>query len=149
LPFLVLATVMVFVWARQILGVVWGVAAAVLFTTVAPVLAHAGLATTDMAATGTVAASLVALVIWLERPSIGHSLALGVAVGLALASKLSAPIYVCSAGAAIGLTWLATRPEELRWRERLLGIGAAAVIALLLLWAGYRFSVGPLLTYPP
>ena len=149
LPFLVLAIVMVFFWGARILGAAWGAAGAILFSTLPAVLAHAGLATTDMAATGSIAAALVAWVIWLERPSRAHTWALGIAVGLALLTKLSALVYLSSAGAAIGITWLASRPAEPRWRGRWLGLASAALIALFLLWAGYRFSVGPLLTYPP
>jgi 4-amino-4-deoxy-L-arabinose transferase-like glycosyltransferase len=55
---------MVFVLGRLILGEAGGVTA-ILFTTVPPVLAHAGLATTDMAAAATITASVVALVTWL------------------------------------------------------------------------------------
>jgi 4-amino-4-deoxy-L-arabinose transferase-like glycosyltransferase len=148
LPFLVLATVMVFLWGRRTLGEAAGAAAAILFTTVPPVLAHAGLATTDMAAAATITTGLVAVVVWLERPSAARTIALGVAVGLALLAKLSALVYLSAASAAIAAPWLATRDDGMRWRDRALRLGAAGVIALLLLWAGYRFSVGPLLDRP-
>src|SRR4029077_19129920 len=101
--------VMVFVWGRRILGDAGGVGAAILFTTVPPVLAHPGRATTDMAATATITASVVALVVWLERPSHWRTLALGLAVGLALLAKLSALVYVSSAGAAVAVLWLGGR----------------------------------------
>jgi len=147
LPFLVLAVVMLFVWGRRILGDAGGLVAAILFTTVPPVLAHAGLATTDMAATATIIASVVALVMWLEQPSRWRTLALGLAVGLALLAKLSALVYLSSAGAATAVLWLGTSAEERQWRARARRLGVAGVVAFLLLWAGYRFSVGPLVDY--
>jgi 4-amino-4-deoxy-L-arabinose transferase-like glycosyltransferase len=145
LPFLVLATVVVFVWGRRILGEAGGAAAAVLFSTVPPVLAHAGLATTDMAAAATITAGVVTLVTWLERPSLGRTSTLGLAAGLALLAKLSALVYLSASGAAIAMAWLATRPDDTRWRDRARSLGRAALIGLFLIWAGYRFSVGPLL----
>src|SRR5205085_6969457 len=52
LPFFALAGFMVFFWARRHFGNLVAVLAAGLFTLTPPVLAHAGLATTDMALAG-------------------------------------------------------------------------------------------------
>ena len=48
------------------------------------ILAHGGLATTDMAATATVSGAIFALILWLEQPSVKRSIVLGVAVGIAV-----------------------------------------------------------------
>ncbi len=55
LPFFLLATLVVFAWARRLGGAPAAVCAVLLFTTLPPVLAHAGIATTDMAVTATIA----------------------------------------------------------------------------------------------
>jgi hypothetical protein len=47
LPFLVVAGIVVFLWTRRLFGDVPGVVATLLFTTLPPVLAHSGIATTD------------------------------------------------------------------------------------------------------
>src|SRR5258705_1999593 len=55
LPFFLLATLVVYAWADRIGGLADGVCAVLLFTTLPPVLAHAGIATTDMAVCPTLA----------------------------------------------------------------------------------------------
>ena len=56
LPFFLLACAMVFLWGNRIGGPLAALAATFCFTTIPPVLAHAGLVTTDMAATAFTAA---------------------------------------------------------------------------------------------
>ncbi|MBX5497296.1 MAG: glycosyl transferase, partial [Bryobacteraceae bacterium] len=51
LPFFWLASLAVFLWANRVAGRLAALVAVLLFTTTPPVLAHAGLATTDMAIT--------------------------------------------------------------------------------------------------
>nr|MDQ2899634.1 hypothetical protein [Acidobacteriota bacterium] len=67
LPFFWIACVVVFLWARRILGSTGGLLALLLFTNVQPVLAHAALATTDMALTGTLGAAVLSTLYWLEN----------------------------------------------------------------------------------
>jgi hypothetical protein len=145
LPFFVLATLVVFAWARRIGGDAAGVCAVVLFTTLPPVLAHAGLATTDMAVTAMVVLAAYALLRWLEQPTAWRSLRLGGAVGLAVLSKFSALLFVPAAAAALVLSrpWGRTRESPVRPR-RAMSYRLTYVAALLTIWAGYRFAVGPL-----
>lgn len=58
LPFFLLATGVVWGWSRRLFGNTTALLATILFTTLPPILAHSGLATTDMALTATFAADL-------------------------------------------------------------------------------------------
>ncbi len=146
LPFLFLAIMIVFAWTRWIAGDVAGLLAVLAFTSVPPVLAHSGLATTDAAATATIAATLYALVRWLDRPSAASTGWLGVAAGLALLAKMSALLYLPVAGTAILFAWISAGNLVRPYFGRAL---AAGFITFLTLWAGYRFSVGPIHLEPP
>ena len=81
LPFFLLACVMVFLWGNRIGGPLAGLAATFCFSTIPPVLAHAGLVTTDMAATAFTATAAYSALLWAERPDRRRTAALGVAVG--------------------------------------------------------------------
>jgi len=76
-----------------------------------------------------------------------RAFALGAAAALALLSKLSALVFLPAAGLALLLCHVrsgrATRPPA---RSRLRSTRFAYATALLLVWSGYRFSVGPLAT---
>ena len=148
LPFFLLATLVVYAWARRLGGAPAAVSAVVLFTTLPPVLAHAGIATTDMAVTATIALAALCLIRWLEQPTRGRSLLLGLALGLALLSKLSALIFLPAAGVAIVLCRRGERSREAAPRtgpSRTTRLRLTYAAALLTIWAGYRFSLGPLI----
>jgi hypothetical protein len=147
LPFFLLAALVVCAWTWRLGGAPAAVSAVLLFTTLPPVLAHAGIATTDMAVTATIALAALCLIRWLEQPTRGRSLALGLALGLALLSKLSALLFLPAAGLAIALCRRGQSAAHAGppgpSRTTMLRLTYAA--ALLTIWAGYRFSVGPLI----
>jgi dolichyl-phosphate-mannose-protein mannosyltransferase len=149
LPFFVLATLVVFAWARRLGGAPAAVWAVLLFTTLPPVLAHAGIATTDMAVAATVPLAAYAVVRWLERPGWTSALALGIAVGLALLSKLSAFLFLPAAIIAVVVCRRgeSRSPPSPGGPSRLTSLRLTYAAILLTVWAGYRFAVGPLL--PP
>lgn len=152
LPFFILATLVVCAWARRLGGAPAAVSAVVLFTTLPPVLAHAGVATTDMAVTATIALAALSLVRWLEQPTRERSLVLGLALGLALLSKLSALLFLPAAGVAIALCRRGERAREAEPRagpSRTTRLRLTYAAALLTIWAGYRFAVGPLIPPDP
>ena len=66
LPLFLLACAVVFLWANRAGGPLAGLIATFLFTTIPPVLAHAGQVTTDMAATALTAAGAYAGLLWAE-----------------------------------------------------------------------------------
>jgi 4-amino-4-deoxy-L-arabinose transferase-like glycosyltransferase len=147
LPFFFLASLVVYLWARHHFGNATGVIATGLFTLLPPVLAHAGLATTDMALTACLGAAFFMLVLWAESPTWKRSLLLGVSVGLAVLAKFTALLFLPSAAALALLFYFAVvRPggtQLLRLaRERAPAFGLAVVTGALTIWAGYLFSFG-------
>jgi 4-amino-4-deoxy-L-arabinose transferase-like glycosyltransferase len=143
LPFFLLACVVVWWWGRRIANEIAGAFAVVVFTLVPPVVAHAGLATTDMPLVATLMALSGAWVRWGDRPrALGRAAMLGLAAGLALATKFSAiPFFGIGAVATIYFLrpWRSATPRELAK-----SLGVAALTAIGVLWAAYQFSVGPL-----
>lgn len=147
LVFFLLMAAIVWLWARRLLGEAGG-AVAVLFVVTNPdLLAHAGLATTDIACAAMTALGLYAAARWIDRPTWAATFSLGVAAGLAACSRLSAIAFLGGALIACYLlhAW-ATRGWSLgsaldgrRWTER---IFAALLVFALVVWAVYRFDVG-------
>jgi Dolichyl-phosphate-mannose-protein mannosyltransferase len=148
LPFFLLATCLVWYWSRTRYGNWPSLISTLLFTTSPVVLAHAGLATTDMAVTATFTAVLLALVNLLERASYLRSAIFGIAVGLAVLSKFSVLLFLPVSGVALlACRWLQRRNNKeklaaggsFRWGR---GLAFAALLSFLVVWTGYRFSVG-------
>ncbi|HTM47427.1 MAG TPA: glycosyltransferase family 39 protein [Bryobacteraceae bacterium] len=147
LPFFWLACGMVFLWGRRTLGSAGAALAVLIFTMIPTVLAHAALATTDMAVTAFFAAAAYAMVRLAEEPGPKTAAWLGLAGGLMVLSKFSALVYFPVAFAATLVLWFfKTRPSGAEFRyllfRRLPWLGLAAVIGLAVIWAGYRFSFG-------
>src|SRR5664279_3427214 len=125
LPLFLLACCMVFLWGNRAGGPLAGLVATFLFTTIPPVLAHAGLVTTDMAATAFTAAGAYAALLWAARPDRRRTIALGLAVGLGLIGKYSLVVFLPAVWVAMYLAdWRGLRaiPGQLRthWRPALL-----------------------------
>jgi hypothetical protein len=138
LPFFLLATTVVWLWGRRLLGE-WGALIPVfVFTTLPPVLAHAGLATMDMAVGAGICTAFYTFWRWMEEPTREHSVALGVGVALALLSKFSSvmllPVgFVLMAAMAWGAGQV-KRPAPRSWLW--------IPVAFVLVWGAYRFSFG-------
>jgi hypothetical protein len=150
LPFLLLAAFVVWNWTRRRFGDAAAILAAGLFTTTPPVLAHAGLATTDMPLTATVVVAFAAFTGFLLQPTAARATALGCAVGLATLAKFSALLFLpACAVALLAWRWLLLRRrrrtdspgQSLPWWR---GLAVFALSAALTVWAGYRFAVGPI-----
>jgi hypothetical protein len=147
LPFFCVASLVVYLWGKRFLGEPGAAFAVLFFTFLPPILAHAGLATTDMALTAMVGASFFAGLVWFEQPSPRNSLVFGAVSGLAVLSKFSSLAFLPVAfGAA--LVWyvaseLPTFSESLQAaRKRAPQLCLAALTTCLVVWAGYRFSFG-------
>ncbi len=143
LVFFLLGCGVVWWWARSLAGDEGALVGLTLFASASPVLAHAGLATTDMAAGATIAAALLAFDRWMRSPTLARSVALGVATAAAVLCKLSALLFLPLGAAVLVLAY--SRESGTRQaasagsHPRSLGI--AAWVAALAIWAGYRFSV--------
>lgn len=132
LVFLIVAMLAVWAWARRAFGDVVALIAVALFSSLPPILAHAGLATTDMAVAATLPLALLALERWLEQPTLSRAIVLGVAVGIGVASKLSFALFFVVAGTIVVLTFR-RRPHV---RLALL----AVAIAMFVVWSIYGFE---------
>jgi 4-amino-4-deoxy-L-arabinose transferase-like glycosyltransferase len=147
LPFFILGSLVVFAWARRIGGGGAAIWAVLLFTTLPPILANAGIATTDLAVTATAALAAYCMMLWVEHPTPGRSVALGLALALALLSKFSALLFLPAAAAAIAICCWGLREPQARARpgaSRRARLRLTYAVALLIVWAGYRFAIGPL-----
>jgi 4-amino-4-deoxy-L-arabinose transferase-like glycosyltransferase len=135
LLFFLIASLATWWWARRELGPAAGVIATLLFTFQPMVVGHAGLATHDVAATAGVAVSLFAFSRWLELRTIRSAALFGIAFGFAVLCKFSCIGYVPAACLAMFLL-----RRDWRWRT----LAAAVPVALFVIWAGYAFTIGPL-----
>jgi hypothetical protein len=149
LPLFLLACLVVYFWARHHFGNSAALFATGLFTLLPPVLAHAGLATTDMALTACLGAAFFSLVLWAEKPTLPRTLLLGAATALAALSKFTALGFLPAGVALAFVAYVAVeRPGlhklALLASERAASFGLAVIAGALLIWAGYWFSFGPL-----
>ena len=127
-------------WAADLSGPQAGLLALFLCAFDPNIIAHGSLITTDMAVVlwGTMALFLTWRYLRGEGDHKGrpYIIGAGVALGLALGSKVSALSLV----PVLGLLWL-MGPRRLALRRRLLSTAGAAVLAALTLWAVYGFEV--------
>jgi len=138
LPFFWITCGVVFVWASRISGDGAGLVAILLFTTLPPVLGHAGLVTTDMALTAFTGAAALAGWILFEKPDVRRALVLGVMAGLAVSSKFSALVFI-PAG-LVPLYLLSSRPAL---RSLVLPALLSLVAACCVVSSVYRFAPLP------
>jgi hypothetical protein len=146
LPFLWLMLAVCARWGGRIGGGA-GAGLASLFVATNPnLLAHAGIAGTDLAPAAFVVATTYAWLRWREEPTVARAIVFGLTAGLAATTKFSALAFLAGtlvlgevvrflmarrAGYASG------RPAS--WRSVLIVAGTAALV----IWAVYRFHVGP------
>ena len=148
LPFFWIGCWVVFSSARWISGsAVAAVVAVFLFSMTPPLVAHSGLATTDMGLTAMLLLAVYAGWRWLEEPVVWRALAFGASTGLAVLSKFSTLAFLPSIAAVGLLTWLVfERPAPGRILSRVWERGAQFLLSValgaLVIWAGYLFSFG-------
>lgn len=141
LLFLLMAVVAVALWARRTLPPTFAFLATALFVSLPPVLAHAGLATTDMAACATFAIAVLALHRWLDTPGLASAAALGAAIGLGAVSKFSFIPFFGAAAVAIIILETGTaagRVRRIRLRTVALSAMLAGVVAVAIVLLMYR-----------
>jgi hypothetical protein len=152
LPFFILLAILVFYWARVLFGDLAAVAAVFLFTTTPSILAFSGLAYTDMTAACMQFAALFAFAKWIEKSNRLRTALLGAALGLALLSKMTTLLYLPACAAEMLLCKWTVRGLGVAGSENAFeakatsgwvrNLGFVAVISLIVVWGGYRFSVG-------
>jgi hypothetical protein len=141
LPYFVIATLVVFFWAKPLYGPPAGLLAAAVFTMLPTILAHSAVATTDIAFTAMFCWALYAFTLWLRQPDRWTAAQFGIASGLALCAKFSTVAFLPSCGAVILVLYAASGRRD--WRALLRTIGVAVLCAFLVTWAVYRFSHAP------
>jgi hypothetical protein len=145
LPVIVLTLLfglVVFAFARELVGPARGLVALALYAFSPDVVAHGSLATLDMPQAGFLLTSVWLLWRARRRPRLYLPLA-GAALGAAVATKMSAlPAVPVLMLLAVVSVWSARRPadRDARRRALALGVAGAAVVALVTLavvWASY------------
>lgn len=148
LPFFIVCCAFLAVWANRWFGGLGAIVSLLLFTTAPPILAHAGLATTDMAATATIFAAIGSYFLLFERPSAWSAVGAGVFTALALLSKFSSiPFLALSFLVIVSARTFSTPRTEVidtlrNWQQyvkpALIGLSLCAFIV----WGGFHFSFG-------
>ena len=145
LVFFWIASLVVYLWGLRAGGPKAALIATLLFTTLPPILAHAGLMTTDFALCAMTSAAALASLHWADLPNRGRSVLLGVSIALAFVSKFSALLYLPSAWLVMCAYHLAATRQgpaallgEL-WSHRR-RIALVAGTAALAIWAVYGFT---------
>jgi len=144
LPFFVAASLITFFWTRYAFDGPTAVFATLLFTLLPPVLAHAGLATTDMGLTACLAAAFYSAVRWCEVTSVKRSVLFGLATAAAALTKFTSLVYLPAAFAIALVAWyLAAKPTASRVisliRFRAAFFGLAVLVGAIAIWAAYFF----------
>ena len=150
LPFLLIALLATYAWARSLFGEWPAVLAVALLVTVPPFLGNAGIATLDVPVAALGVASMCTFCHWLDRPRIWTALALGVVTGGAVMAKFSAIPFLAVSFAAIFAwrTWINARHGSPVFFSAHLKTGIAAVATtLVVFWlcygAGFTTLVDP------
>jgi 4-amino-4-deoxy-L-arabinose transferase-like glycosyltransferase len=142
LPFLALAIVLTWALARRALeDDRLALVAAAIFSLCPVVLAHGGLATTDVPFAAMTLLFLLAFFAWLEGPTFRRAVGLGAAFGACVATKLAAPLLILLAFVAVLVRRRVTGEPAARG-ARTKQLALAAAVAGLVVFAVYRFDVG-------
>jgi hypothetical protein len=142
LPFLVLGTLVVFWWARELGGGGAAALAVLCFTTLPPILAFSGFAYTDMPVAVLVGASVFVFARWLEEPSVRKAALFGAVTALAVLANFPAILFLPPCWLATFVCWWWFQRREPRHARGFFRHAAwAALVFTVVMWAGYRFQV--------
>jgi 4-amino-4-deoxy-L-arabinose transferase-like glycosyltransferase len=146
LPFFLMSCAVVWFWSNNLWGKQAALFSLTLYSLLPPILGHSGLATTDIAAAATLCLALYALANWAGDPTWSATGVLGLAVGMAIATKLSAVLFLVGCAATLLIIYLIHHRKSVRvlsvWKPA--GkVLVSFVVAYIVIWAGYLFSVSP------
>jgi 4-amino-4-deoxy-L-arabinose transferase-like glycosyltransferase len=146
LPFLVLLLAASWLWVRRWYGAPAACVTLVFLVSTPVILGHAAVVALDVPVTATTILTLYLLLRWFEFPSVAAGLRLGLAAGLAVATKMSAaPFIGVAALSLIGLRLMFTHRAPLPWLlSRRLGSAALALALTAVVMLGIY---GPTLVY--
>lgn len=141
LPFFWLACFVIWRFASRSYEPWLATLAVVLFAFCPLVLAHASLATVDMGVTAMFLCAMISFWKFLHQPKASSAALAAFTAGLAILCKLSAVPYLAVSCTAL-YVYSAIKNKRLPpWKY----VGVGVVTFALTIWAGYRFSVGPIL----
>ncbi len=147
LPFLWIACLAVYLCGKRYYGPAVAGAAVLLFSVLPPVLAHAGVATVDLALVALLGMAVVSALAWVEEPDLVHGIRFGAMTALAVLAKYSALVFLPAVAALALVAYvIAERPgagalARGAW-NRIPSFAAALITIVTLVWAGFRFSYG-------
>ncbi len=153
LPFFWIACWVTFACTRWIAGAASAVVSVFLLSMTPGMLAHAGLATTDMGLTAMLWLALYTGWRWIETPTTLGTCAFGAATGAAILAKFSTFAFLPAIALFGLLFWFFWQRESFpstvaRVRARLPQFGIAVGVSLFVVWAGYLFSFGSAPYFP-
>jgi hypothetical protein len=140
LPLFWVGCLAVFLWGFRAGGPTAAVLATFLFTTIPPVLAHAGLATTDMACAALGPLAFYCSLWWADRPERLRTVLFGLTLGLAAVSKFSLLAYLPAAWLVL---FAIRRPSLSTVRRYVAPLAVAALIGAFVICAAYKFVLLP------
>jgi len=156
LAFYLTTEILVFIWARKLFGSKGGALSLFLFAFCPLVMAHARLATTDMAAACTFFAATFGLWNLFRRPTLLGTFGAGILIGIALLSKYSTILLIPIAIFLFSAALEARRKQKQRARKKgvivpdsappsgpplpIVPFILASITGLAVLAAGYRFD---------
>ena len=151
LPFFLLSVLLLALWANRLFGPCTALTSVALFTLLPPILGHAALATTDMAAVAGLLAALYAFSHWLQEPSIRQSAIFGAALGFAFLTKFSV-IPFLAVGGFLTVAWILLHQSfRVQWNATACSRQATNLLVVMLtaaivVWSLYRFTLAPVVT---
>jgi len=144
LPFLLLLLGATFAWMRHWYGDPAALLALVFLVSCPVILGHASLVALDVPVTALIMASLYLLLRWFEKPTLARGTALGVACGLAVATKMSAIPFIGVASVTLGLLRLAflrrtpaATPLRSQWVPRIGSLSLGLLLGLIIIIGVY------------
>jgi 4-amino-4-deoxy-L-arabinose transferase-like glycosyltransferase len=144
LPFLLLLLGATFAWMRHWYGDPAALLALVFLVSCPVILGHASLVALDVPVTALIMASLYLLLRWFEQPTLARGTALGVACGLAVATKMSAIPFIGVASVTLGLLRLAflrrtpaATPLRSQWLPRIGSVSPGLLLGFILIIGVY------------
>ena len=145
----VLLAMLVFLAAREMFGLAAGFFALVLFVFDPNFLAHGAFVTTDVGLSCFLFASVYAFYRYVKKPSVGRLVLVGIATGLAFATKHTGFLAAPSLVALALVEWWRTRRgaagERLSFGRAFAALVVTAVFSLTILWGfyGFRYAARP------
>jgi len=153
IPFFILSVFFIWLWVQKISGPVIAATVAAIYTLLPSILGHSGIATNDMAAVSMMTGAFLFYTCWLREPSWRMSILLGVLTGLAAVSKFSSVVFLPAGFLFLFLLKQTVSRQGIfhffknNGYRNIIGQGLVGLFcASMVVWAVYRFSVGPILT---